>query len=362
MELNSKKQERTFKFINHTISIVLAVFLILLSNSIIQDLDTAVSYPQFEDFEDKSVLDHLKKQSDALELEMEPLSAQQSTINKTLHAAEENYTNEKQSFENWIEARKTLGSPDKDHEVISRTKKLDEYYAIQRSWRTQLDSLSTKIEEIDKKKAVLNQQVYESDAAARVKFGTAVRRYEFKVFLIRLLFAAPILGLGIFFFIRFRRHKFAALFLGFSYFSVYVFFFGLVPYLPSYGGYVRYTVGVLLSVGLGYYAIKRIRSYMDAKKLELQASTQQRAQRIQMEVAEKAFNNHICPSCGKDFLIRKWDTPLVANKDQEGYRLISNFCRHCGLELFANCSKCGTKNYVHLPYCASCGANTKANN
>ena len=45
--------------------------------------------------------------------------------------------NEKQSFNNWTQTRKTLGSPDKDQEVTARAKKLDEFYKIEQDWRAQ---------------------------------------------------------------------------------------------------------------------------------------------------------------------------------------------------------------------------------
>ena len=192
---------------------------------------------------------------------------------------------------------------------------------------------------------------------AETKLESALKAYDLKVFVIRLLFVAPILALGIFFFIRYRRHKFWPLYFGFTLFSFYAFFFGLVPYLPSYGGYVRYAVGIILSVGLGYYAIMTIRQYIEQKQAELKVSTQERSKNVQSEVAEKALANHFCPSCGKDFIIMKWESPIKGN-DKESYKLVTDFCRHCGLELFANCEKCGNKNFAHLPYCSACGTKT----
>jgi predicted RNA-binding Zn-ribbon protein involved in translation (DUF1610 family) len=125
--------------------------------------------------------------------------------------------------------------------------------------------------------------------------------------------------------------------------------------LPSYGGYVRYSVGVALTVGLGYYAIKHIRQFIEQKQAELKISTQERAKNIQTITAEKALENHFCPSCGKDFLLRKWEFPLAKATETDSYLFVTSFCRHCGLELFKKCSNCGTKNFAHLFFCSSCG-------
>lgn len=354
MELNSKKLERTSRFIYYTISFILCIFLILLSNRIISDLDSAIVSPQVEDYENKVKINQLQAKYDALGLEIEALNNKNSTIQKTMGTARENYNNEKQSFDNWLETRKTLGSPDKDAEVIQRAKKLDEYFNIEKAWRNQYNEVQ---EQVDAKQKIQQDYYNNLDKERTVaydKYSKEYARFELKVFLIRLLFVGPILALGIFFFVRYRRHKFWPLFFGFSLFSVYAFFFGLVPYLPSYGGYVRYAVGIILSAGLGYYAIKKIRSFIEQKQAELKTSTQERAKNVQTEVAEKALENHYCPSCGKDFIIKKWEFPLKGN-DQDAYKLVTNFCRHCGLELFSNCNNCGNKNFAHLPYCALCG-------
>ena len=354
MELNSKKLERTSRIVYYSISLILCLFLILLSNKIIDDLDTTTVRPVKENFENKAIMADLGRKSNELTIEIENLNTKKSSIEKTIATAKENYTNEKQSFDNWVQTRRTLGSPDKDQEVIYRAYKLDEIYKIEQDWRSQLNSQQAKIDQNEKQQQAIQKSINREKEAAEKKYNTELKHYDLRVFLIRLLFVAPILAIGIFFFIRYRRHKFWPLYFGFTLFSIYAFFFGLVPYLPSYGGYVRYAVGILLSAGLGYYAIKTIRKFIETKQAELQVSTQERAKNVQSEVAEKALENHFCPSCGKDFILKKWEIPQK-NTETEAYKLVTDFSRHCGLELFSNCNKCGNKNFAHLPYCSSCG-------
>lgn len=354
MEINSKKLERTSKIVYYAISIILCLFLVLLSNKIIDDLDTAATRPEPENFENKAKLVFLDKKINNINLEIENISTKRSTIEKTIATAKANYTNEKQSFDNWVQTRKTLGSPDKDQEVIIRAKRLDDFYKIEQDWRSQLNARQAEIDIKVKQQQIINKQIDKEKEAAQVQYDEELKKYDLKVFLLRLLFVAPILALGIFFFIRYRKHQFWPLFFGFTLFSLYAFFFGLVPYLPSYGGYIRYAVGIILSVGLGYYAIKKIRKYIENKRAELQVSTQERAKNVQTEVAEKALENHFCPSCGKDFIVKKWEFPFKSN-DNDLYKLVTDFCRHCGLGLFSKCSVCGNKNFAHLPFCSSCG-------
>ncbi|MDR0844723.1 MAG: hypothetical protein LBN71_05840 [Tannerella sp.] len=355
MELNSKKLERTSKLIYYTISLTLCVFLILLSNNIIDDLDRSIKSPCITDFEDANALAKLETENSRQYAEIENLESKKGTIEKTIAAARENYANEKESFDNWLQTRKTLGSPDKDQEVIKRVEKLDEFYKVEQDWRAQMSALQSQIDELEKERQKIQNSISEEQYNAEARYYKELKSYELKVFLVRLLFVGPILAIGIFFFIRYRRHKFWPIFCGFTLFSVYAFFFGLVPYLPSYGGYVRYSVGIILSVGLGYYGIKRIRGYIEQKKAELQVSTQERANKVQSETAEKALANHFCPSCGKDFLLKKWEFPIAQATEADSYKVVTNYCRHCGLELFKTCSHCGTKNFAHLPFCSSCG-------
>lgn len=358
MEFNPKNLERTTKVVYTLISLVLCVFLIALSSKIIDDLDPSAQRPEPESFVSRKH-NALEAQQAAIDAEVQALQDKNERIEQTIATARENYNNEKQSFENWIKTRKTLGSPDKDQEVVDRARKLDGYYKIEQDWRSQLSARQQLIDAKNKQKQQLQFQMDQEDAVGQARFDAALRRHDLKVFLVRLLFVGPILALGIFFFVRYRRHQFWPLYFGFTLFSLYAFFVGLVPYLPSYGGYIRYTVGIALSVGLGYYAIKHIRAYLERKQEELKVSTQERARNVQQEVAEKALDNHYCPSCGKDFIIKKWETPSKA-LGNDALQLVTDFCRHCGLNLFVDCYNCGHKNFAHLPFCASCGVKSAA--
>lgn len=358
MDINDKKFLRTRKLVNSLITIVLAVFLILLGNNVIGDLDTSVQYPDRRDFQDKTLLTDLSNKEAAIEKRVQSLRDSKQNVDHMIATAQANKDAEQESFDNWIKTRGTLGKAEQDSEVLKRLAKLDEYKEVVQSWQAQSDSLSTQIGVI----ASENDDIYEARSQEENKandlYYSAMRSYDLKVFLIRLLFTAPILALGIYFFVRKRKHKFSPLFMGFSLFAVYVFFVGLVPYLPSYGGYVRYIVGILLTLGLGFYAIKRLRAYQERKAAELQASTQERANRMQGERAEKAFDAHVCPSCGKDFLLKPWEKISVDSNTLKPAQ-VGNYCRYCGLQLIKKCANCSHDNYAHLPYCVNCGESLK---
>lgn len=357
MELNDKKLRRTSAIINWTIAIVLAIFLCLLGNNIIMDLDRSVTYPSRSAYVDNNAELKLGGEYNALDAKISVLRQQQDDLSKMIELARENKDSEQQSFDNWIKTRSTLGSPKDDPEVLKRIYEIDRLSKVQQSWQASSDSLDAPIGVLMAQQDIIEKQQDILSAEADSRYYKAVNSYEVRVFFIRLLFVGPILALGIFFFLRFRKKKFAPLYMGFSLFSVYAFFVGLVPYLPSYGGYIRYVVGILLTAGLGYYAIKKIRAYADRKRKELEESTKERADKLQADVIEKAYNNHFCPSCGKDYLLKPWEPGV--KYDEAKLMIVSTYCKYCGLELMKKCRACNHPNFAYLPYCVECGTKLK---
>lgn len=355
MKFNNKKLEKTSKLVNTIISIVLCGFLILLSSKFIDDIDNWKEAPNIESFQNLELIQENDSLIQALDEEIGVAQNQLLTIETTLNIAQSNYTNAKQSFNNWLDARKVIGSSTEDKEVVKRANELDEIYKTEQSWQKKQAEIQQTIDEFNNQKDVFYQVIdMEKDRAYNLRYD-AIQDNDMKVFLIRLLIILPILLLGIFFIVKFRKHKYWPLFFGFVLFSFYAFFIGLVPYLPSYGGYIRYSVGVVIVVLLGIYVINKIRAFIDKKRKELTIASSERAKHVQTATAEKALEDHMCPSCGKDFIVVGWEKGTQGKRLQHAPVKVAHYCRFCGLELFKNCKTCDTVNFVHLPFCSSCG-------
>ncbi|MFK7786982.1 MAG: hypothetical protein AB8B56_17810 [Crocinitomicaceae bacterium] len=360
MKFNNKGLRQTSSLINYTIAILLCGFLILFSSILIDDVDEWKEKPSVEEFQNPILLSKQNGEISVINQQISVWKEKEKNVQRTLETTEKKYEGAKRSFDNWLKARKTIGSPKEDPEVINRANELDSYFKTKLEWEKELTRFNDSIDIFRRDKKKVEKIMSLDNQRAEEDQFKAVRKYDLRIFLIRLMIILPLLIVGVFFILRFRNHKYWPLFLGFILFSLYTFFFGLVPYLPDYGGYIRYSVGIVLIVSMGAYAINRIRKFVEQKRNELKTSSHERAKKVQAETAEKALEKHMCPSCGKDYTIKGWDKTLKKNNKTQTHVLIPNFCRHCGLELFKKCKSCETENYAHLPYCCNCGDSISA--
>lgn len=340
--------EKISRLILTAVSILLGIFLILLGNNILQDLGTWNAKPAYESFLDQTRIGAYEAEIKQLQSDQEFITDSRDTNQKGFDTAGETYRQEKESYANWITTRQTLNSTDQDSMVLQKTRELDKLKENIQKWQARIDADQTQIDEKDKKIAAINGEMNVLRDEAGVRHERAVSFYNLKVFGIRLLFILPLLALALFLVIKFRTSKYSPFIWGYVLFVLYAFFFGLVPYLPSFGGYVQYSIGVLLTIVIGYYVIKFLQKYLESKKAEVQLSSKERSEKIQEETALKAFTTQTCPSCEHRYLAG------ITEKDT-----LPGFCTHCGLQLFAPCETCGKKNFIHFQYCWSCGRQNK---
>lgn len=354
MEFNNKKLTRTKKLIHYVISIALAIFLIGLANRIIGDLDETAHRPMLQDFEAATEVHKYRLLNNAVQDSILDITREKNALQLNLDLASTTLVQERNSFRSWISTRTATQSSSVDIEVRKRNLIMDSIQETITRYEREKTGLEASIQDLSA--ARMNRQKLIDKEMDQVyeMYSQAVHSFELKVFLKRLLFVLPVLLLGIWMLVKRRKHTYWPLYRGFVFFSFYAFFVGLVPYLPSYGGYVRYAIGILLSLFLGIYAIRSLQAFIKRKKEELQQSTTERSQQIKEEVAEKALENHMCPSCGKDYLINELHQS-GGKKGISGKFKVTTFCRHCGLQLFKDCDSCETTNYAHLPHCYSCG-------
>lgn len=344
MANNLRFSEKWFNRGLWVIAFLFAYFLIGLGGTIVGDLPKIESKLSMDDFLDKGAKITLTNRLKVLKQEEEKLSDKIEQAQLKLEVSRSDYTSSKQAFEDWVTTRKTTQRSSQDNDLIARTANLESLRKKEREYLAVIESIQKQLLDTKQEKSQIDQEILSLENASRDKFEAAQNQIELRVFIYRLAFVLPLLIAATYLFINHRRKSYWPFVWGFIFFSSFSFFVELVPYLPSYGGYVRYTVGAVVTLAVGRYAIAALQKYIERQReLEKQPDAQ-RKREIQYDLALTRISRAICPSC---------ERPIIKESD--------NFCQHCGIEIFDQCKSCGTKKIAFSKFCFHCGRPNEEN-
>lgn len=324
------------------IALLFAYFLTGLGGTIVGDLPKVESRLSTEDFVDKTRSARLTLELKKLDQEVIVASDKLDQAKLQLQTARADYQAARQAFEAWVTTRNATQNADQDPDLLARTAKLEKLKLRERAALQAVESLQKQQLDARQEKDRINREMAALQEVARDKFDENYKQIELRIFAYRLAFVLPLLAAASYLFARHRKKSYWPFVWGFIIFSLFAFFVELVPYLPSYGGYVRYTVGVVVTLAVGKYAIAALQKYLAQQRELEQQPDFQRKHDIQYDLAQTRIVKGICPSC---------ERPIARDND--------NFCQHCGIEIFDKCGACGTRKIAFSKFCFHCGKKTE---
>ncbi len=343
MNKNKRLPEQIFTLVMWCIAVLFAAFLTGLGGKIIGDLPKVGNAPELAQYE-SAELKNIQLQRKAVEQKNNEIRRDIEQISLTLEADQKRYDEEKKKFDNWIQTRTATGNTAQDEQVIERTHLLDQLQSELSDMQQAVEELNQAILSNERTVDTTHEQALRDQAYKN--YESARNAYDLKVFLWRLLITLPALALGAWLFAKKRQSRYWPFVWGFIFFALIVFFIELVPYLPSYGGYVRYIVGIVLTLVGGYYGIMNMQKYLRRKQEEelkmSQSSQEERRREFNYEQALGHLAKNVCPSC---------ERPL--NTGASG--VSADYCVHCGLCVFKPCARCGTRCSTFFKFCSNCG-------
>jgi predicted RNA-binding Zn-ribbon protein involved in translation (DUF1610 family) len=332
--------ERLFRIAMWIVSLVFASFLIGLGSTIIGDLPRIEEPLRIEQFADQRLAGEraeIRRLRD-LQRDLEDRRAQGEL---RLTAVSNAYQSGRSAYSNWVATRTATTDPRQDAEVLQRTRQLDGLKASEREAQIAVERLEKDVLDTKQTLAAHERTERELMDGAQKAYEAVVFRQEFRVFAWRLALTLPPLLVAWWLVMKKRRSEYWLLMRGFVIFAVFTFFVELVPYLPSYGGYVRYAVGIVMTAVGGHYIIRAMRSYLARRRQVEQQTEAERRQALAPEDALKKITAHVCPAC---------ERPLMTSGD-----VVPDYCVHCGLKLFDRCRSCEIRRNVFFPFCPKCG-------
>ena len=341
MSKSLRLSEKWFRRGLWLVALVFASFLIGLGGTLVGDLPKVETPLQLDDFMEQSAASTLRAQVvQAQQSEQDAETALEQARLQRSKARSENQ-DARESFNNWLATRSVTQRDEYNPEVLARTRALDALKLTERKTQQVVEAQQQVALDARQAAAAAQQQLGRMEADASTRLEAELRKVELRVFLYRLALTLPLLLVAGWLFVKKRKGTYWPFVWGFIFFELFAFFVELVPYLPSYGGYVRYAVGIVLTVLVGRYAIVALNRYLERQKQKEALPDQQRRKELSYDVALARLGKSVCPGCERPVDLKN---PTI------------DFCPHCGIGLFDHCKVCSTRKSAFACFCHACGA------
>ena len=322
------------------VALVFAGFLIGLGGTIVGDLPKVEQRATLDDFMDRAAATQARQTAKEAERAGQQAREALDQAQLKLKIAQADSQSARETFGNWLATRRATERPEQDRELIERTARLDALKAAERSAQAAVEAQQQAM--LDASQALTRAQarLRDMERDAQDALRKAERAQELRVFLYRLALTLPLLVAAGWLFARKRQSTWWPFVWGFIFFALFAFFVELVPYLPSYGGYVRYIVGIVITALVGRYAILALNRYLERQKQAETLPDAQRRQELSYDVALARMAKGVCPGCER----------VVDLKDVK-----NDFCPHCGIGLHDHCGHCQARKSAFARFCHACG-------
>ena len=327
------------------VAFAFAAFLIGLGGKVVENLWDVEQPLTVEQFLDPATHRQLTAAMELAQKRTETVTARREQAAQKLEVAKSNSRLAQETFSNWIATRQATMRPDQDPDLIARTRGLEAVKTVERSALAEVETQDQALLDTRQAGERASAQMDEALKPAQQALARAYQLKELRVFLYRLVLTLPLLlGAG-WLFAKKRGSTYWPFVWGFIFFALFAFFVELVPYLPSYGGYVRYIAGIVLTVVAGRYAILSLQRYLARQKAAEAMPEVQRRETLNYDMVYTRLAKSVCPGCERPVDLK--DPAL-------------DFCPHCGIGLFERCPQCKTRKGAFARFCFSCGTPGRA--
>jgi predicted RNA-binding Zn-ribbon protein involved in translation (DUF1610 family) len=345
MSKSLRLSEKWFRRGLWLVALAFAWFLTGLGSTVVGDLPKVEQRHQLADFMDP---DQRAAANAAILGARQAGKAAQDALEQAqldLQTAQADNRAARETFSNWLATRRVTERAEQDQELLNRTRELDGLRQAERQAQSAVEAQQQAALNARQAESRGQEALSELEGSASEALREAQRGQELRVFLYRLALTLPLLVVAGWLFAKKRKGTYWPFVWGFIFFALFAFFVELVPYLPSYGGYVRYLVGIALTVVGGRYAIQALQRYLERQKLAEAMPDTQRRKEMNYDLALTRLGKGVCPSCER----------AVDLKDGK-----TDFCPHCGLCLFDHCASCQSRKSAFAMFCFSCGTHAKS--